>query len=162
MKKEKYLFVKPGSDGSAGEEYSLINPQDFTEYCRLISAGDGTARHHDEFYLRLIQHFVDSVYENKPPDTWVMKTFADAFMKVVHGGRWEDQFPLPWTKTSVPFTRAEFKALGIYLEIVNALKMDPQLKVVAAIKSAATNFYTDYSTARAAYYRYKKHFSKFI
>jgi len=91
---KKYLFEKPKSDGNEGEEYLLNDPQDFTEYCRLISDGSGTANHHNEFYLRLIQHFVDSVYEDKPPDPWVMKTFADAFMKVVHGGRWEESIPL--------------------------------------------------------------------
>ena len=163
MRKEKYLFKKPKSDeGDDGEceQYFLNDPQDFAEYCQFMSSKNATDDLQDEFYLRLIQHFVDSAYANNLPEKWVVLALADAFTKVLQGGRWEDEFPLPWTKVSLPFSRAEYSALIIYCDIANAIKANPKQKVTAAIKEAASAHATSYEKARDAYYSHKKRFSK--
>jgi hypothetical protein len=161
---EEYLFKKPKNndreDDSERDEYFLIEPQDFSEYSQLIRNGSATERHHKEFYLRMIQHFTDSVYTGKPPDAWVMSALADAFEKVLHGGRWEDEFPLPWTKVRLPHSRAEWSALGIYCDIENAMKANPEQNVTDAINNAANDHAVSYEKARAAYYVNKKRFSK--
>lgn len=126
---EEYLFEKPKRDDSEREPYFLADPQDFAEYSQLIKNGSATERHHKEFYLRIIQHFTDSVYEDKQPAVWVMLAIADAFEKVLHGGRWEDEFPLPWTKVNLPFSRAEHSALRIYCDIANAMNANPEQNV---------------------------------
>jgi hypothetical protein len=160
MGDEKYLFKKPKSDDGDGEEYFLIEPEDFAEYSQLIRDGSATKQHHDEFHLRLIQHFLDSVYSGKPPDAWVMRALADAFMKVIHGGRWEDEFPLPWTKISLPWSRAEWSALAIYCDVANAVAANPHENVTNIIKGVASGHSVSYENARSAYYAHKKRFSK--
>jgi len=159
---EEFLFKKPKSDDddSERETYFLTDPQDFAEYSTLIGNGSATECHHKEFYLRMIQHFTDSVYADEPPARWVMLAMANAFEKVLHGGRWEDEFPLPWTKISLPFSRAEHSALCIYCDIANAVKANPEQQVTDAISNAANDHAVSYEKARAAYYLNKKRFSK--
>lgn len=89
-----------------------------------------------------------------------MKALADAFMKVVMGGRWEDELPLPWTEASSYLPRAENDAISIYCDIANALKADPDAKVVATINAVASTRCVSFEKARAAYYKYKEVFSK--
>ena len=56
---EEYIFLKkPKSNDSERDEYFLSDPQDFAEYSQRISHGSATKRRHNEFYSRIIQHFV--------------------------------------------------------------------------------------------------------
>ena len=163
MQDGKHIFRKScgaENDGAEDAGYEFSDPQDFSEYSQLIRDGFATKRHHDEFYLRLIWHFIERTLSDAGPEKWVMTALADAFLKVVMGGRWEDEFPLPWTKASLPFSRAEWSALGIYCDTANALAANSKLKVTDAIKSAASKHSVSYEKARAAYYNHKKRFSK--
>ncbi|MHB1331448.1 MAG: hypothetical protein ACYCY1_02550 [Sulfuriferula sp.] len=162
MKKdrEKFLFGPPkrrteSESEPDKEEYLLTNPSDFSEFCELIVNETATERHHDEFTLRLIQHFIDSVYDEKVPEYWVTKALANSFFKVLQGGRWEDEFPLPWTKTSLPYTAAEWQSLAIFCHIASSVKLNPDAKVTAIIQEVANAMAVSYETARAAYYKHK-------
>ena len=99
---------------------------------------------------------MDSVYAGKTPDEWVMHALADAFMKVANGGRWEDELPLPWTKISLPYTAAEWQALGVFCDVANAIKSNPDADVTVLIKQVASARNVSYESARAAYYKHKR------
>ena len=143
------------SDSDGESEYRLAAPEDFSEFCKLIESGEATSQHHKEFDLRMIGHFCDRIYLNKKPESWVMEAIANAFFKVIHGGRWEDEFQLPWTESSSPWTKAENKDLQIFCAIANRLKSNPNFAVTEAIKLVASENATSYEKARAAYYRHK-------
>lgn len=160
MEDEKYLFKKTKGDDGEAREYFFSDPQDFAEYSQLIRNGSASKLHHDEFYLRLIWHFIEHATSDTPPDKWVMKALADAFLKVVNGGRWEDEFPLPWTNVSLPWSTAEWSALSIYCDVANAVSANPHEKVTRIIKEVASNHSVSYEKARSAYYANKKRFSK--
>jgi hypothetical protein len=159
-KQPLFLFEKPKSDAGEGEAYSFCDPQNFAEYRQLVKNGCATEQQHHEFYLRMIWHFIESVGEDRSPDKWVMNALADAFLKVVYGGRWEDEFPLPWTKVSLPYSRAEWSALEIYCTITNALNADNKLTVKAAIEIAVKKYSVSPQKASSAYYLHKKQLSK--
>lgn len=142
-------------DQISGAAYELSDPCDFDEFCRLIENGQATKIHHDEFYLRIINNFCESVQANKMPKAWVLHAISDAFFKVTMGGRWEDEFPLPWTDISLPFTRAESKDIDVFCKVANMLRSEPTLKVTEAINKAASDCSVSYEKARAAYYKYK-------
>lgn len=141
-------------------DYLLSEPHNFDEYRQLVVSLEANTKQLNEFHLRMIQHFIERVGSETQPDKWVMEALADNFLKVVMGGRWEDEFPLPWTQASSPFSRAEKSALNIYCDIANALKANPKLKVTDAINKIAGEHFVSYEKARAAYYSYKKVFSK--
>jgi hypothetical protein len=162
MKKDrdKYLFDSPKRRAELEreanrEEYVVAEPTGFSEFTDLVSNGNATEQHHEEFTLRLIEQFMDSVYAGKTPDGWVMHALADSFMKVVNGGRWEDEFPLPWTKISLPHTAAEWQALGIFCDVTNVIKSSPGAEVTAVIREVASARNVSYESARAAYYKHK-------
>lgn len=162
MKKDrdKYLFDSPKRRAELEreadrEEYVLAEPTDFSEFSDLVRGGNATAQHHEEFTLRLIEQFMGSVYAGKTPDGWVMHALADAFMKVVNGGRWEDELPLPWTKIPLPHTAAEWQALGVFSDVANAIKSNPDAEVTAVIREVASARNVSYESARAAYYKHK-------
>lgn len=167
MKKDrdKYLFEsrKNRADRQADlenevshEGYFLSEPIDFKEFGEIIRNGTATERHHEEFYLRLMQHFVDRVYAREAPDDWVMNALTDAFTKVLQGGRWEDAFPLPWTKMTLPHTAAEWQALGVFCDVANLIKSNPDAEVTAVIREVASARNVSYESARAAYYTHKR------
>lgn len=145
---------------SDDREYLLSEPHDFDEYRQLVISLKASQKQQDEFHLRMIWHFIERVGSETPPDRWVMKALADNFLKVVMGGRWEDEFPLPWTEVSSPFSRAEESALKIYCDIANALKAEPGREVINTINEIADEHAVSFEKARAAYYSYKKVFSK--
>ena len=138
------------------EEYRLAEPGNFDEYCELIKNNAANDQQHKEFYLRMISHFIESVYNEQKPKDFVLYALADAFMKVINGGRWEDEFPLPWTDISLPFTSAESKDLNVFCEISNRLKREPKVGVTETIARVASDKAVSYEKARAAYYDYKK------
>jgi hypothetical protein len=166
MKKDrdKYLFESPKErakreaelEGEVSHEgYFLSEPIDLFEFNELIRNGTATERHHDEFYLRLLQHFVDRVYAREAPENWVMNALTDAFIKVLQGERWEDALPLPWTKMTLPHTAAEWQALGIFCDVTKAIKSNTDAEVTAVIRDVASARNVSYESARAAYYKHK-------
>lgn len=111
--------------------------------------------HDDDFSLKLIQQFVNSVYAGEKPDDWVLTALADAFSKVIEGGRWEDELPLPWTKTLLPWSAAEWRDIGIFCDVSNIIRTDPKFPVTEAISNVAELRNVSYETARHAYYSHK-------
>ena len=120
-KKDEYLYSCSAAKDIVNGEYQLSEPVDFYKWSSLIDAKTATESHHDEFDLRMIQHFMDKVYANEKPESWVLMAIANAFMKVVHGERWEDAIQLPWTQTTSQYSPAEKKDLNIYCKIANDL-----------------------------------------
>lgn len=145
-----------GYDQLSEDDYELSEPCDFDEFCKLIENGQATEKHHAEFYLRIINHFCASIQANKMPKAWVLHAISDAFFKVTMGGSWEDEFPLPWTNISRPFSRAESKNIEVFCKVANMLKSESALKVTEAITKAADDSAVSYEKARAAYYKYKR------
>ena len=148
-------FIDP-EDGS----YDLADPQNFDEYIALIRDGTATERHHDEFDLRMIWHFCECVDTGKKPKNWVLLAISKAFFKITMGGRWEDEFPLPWTERTEanPQTITEKKDIKIFREIFDRLMADSNLDITSTITDVARENYVSYEKARAAYYKYKKKF----
>lgn len=137
-------------------EYRLAAPIDFDEYCELINNNDANDQHHKEFYLRMIMHFIESVYSEQKPKDFVLYALADAFTKIINGGRWEDELPLPWDDAYSPWTRAESKDLQVFCMVSNMLKSGQESDVTEAIKKAASDSAVSYEKARAGYYKFKK------
>lgn len=136
-------------------EYRLTAPINFDEYCELINNNNANDQHHEEFYLRMIMHFIESVYSEQKPKDFVLYALADAFLKIINGGRWEDEMPLPWTEMTTPWTRAESKALRVFCMVSNMLKSGQESDVTVAIGKAASECAVSYETARAGYYKFK-------
>ena len=152
---DRYVFNYSPSDR---EPYYVQGPLDFDEF--LEGMGRGKKDAGDEFVLRMIQHFIDAVYAKESPRSWVLNYLADQFYKVLHGGRWEDEFPLPWTKRCDYGSQAEWRALAIFCDIANAKHAAPKRPITALIKEAALEWSVSYETARAAYYKHRKPLSK--
>lgn len=96
-------------DKRAQGEYELSEPQALAEYLS-IDPLELTARQGDEFVLRMIRSFLESVDRGETPPRYVMEALAFCFEDVVRfGAKWEVAFPLPWTKTPTPLTRAKFE-----------------------------------------------------
>ena len=137
------------------EDYPLIEPKDFSEFCALIDSREATSEHYKEYDLRMINHFCTCIYAGKQPENWVLYALAKAFTKVTMGGKWEDEFQLPWTEASSPWTVAENKDLKIFCEIANRLKGNPTIGVLDTISAVADENCSSFEKARAAYYKHK-------
>lgn len=134
------------------EPYLLFEPADYEEYLARIDSGKATAQEQDEFMMRAIEHFCAEVYAGNQPKPWVLQYIADNFSKILAGGRWEDEFPLPWTNVEMPGTRAQRKGLNIYCDIENAAREDPNADITKIIRRVAENHHVSYESARAHYY----------
>lgn len=137
------------------DDYQLIDPQSFEEFSEMIGNGTASNQHHDEFYLRLINEFCGCVESDTVPDRWVMLALCKAFTKITMGGRWEDEFPLPWTKRSLIWTDKELRDLSLFRQIRSVIKASPDFDVTSTIREIADKNNTSYETARAAYYKFK-------
>ena len=155
-KKEEYLYSCSSAKEIVNDIYKISEPVDFYEWSNLIENKTASERHHDEFDLRMIQHFMDKVYANELPESWVLSAIANAFMKVIHGSRWEDEFQLPWTKFSSTRSPSENKDLEIFCKISNDLSKNPNMKITNLIGIVASEFFVSYERARSAYYKFKK------
>lgn len=142
-------------DNGYFDGYPLSEPAGFSEFCKLIDSGEATNQHHKEFDLRMINHFCTCIYAGEKPENWVLLAIANAFTNVTMRGRWEDEFQLPWTKASSPWTNAENKDLKIFCEIANRLKSNSNLAVLETILIVAKESAVSFEKARAAYYKHK-------
>lgn len=138
----------------------------YFEECReRIKNGTATDLDIEEFHMRLMQRFCINVYEEKPVESFILYAFADAFSKMLMGGYWNDEIPLPWIPRTPIRSRAEERDLKIYCEIENkiraALKEDPskKQKITKLLKAAAFNHNCSYEIARDGYYKLKKKLS---
>lgn len=160
-KKDSYLYSSKSAEYFPDpDNWKLSEPRDFSKFSDLIASGEASERQHDEFHLRMMLHFIDSVDNDKQPELWVMKAFSKSFFRVLMGARWEDEFQLPWTEVSLPWSPAERKDLEVFIEIANSFGKNPTLKITEVINSAAKNNSMSYEKARAAYYKYKSLLNK--
>jgi hypothetical protein len=138
---------------------------DFEEVSNRIGNGTATDLEHEDFYMLLMQRFCINVYEGRPVEPWILNAFADAFTKILMGGNWNDEIPLPWIPMTPIRSRAEERNLRIYCEIENSinnsLKENPLEKpqITKLIEIAASNHNCSYETARDSYYKLKKNLS---
>lgn len=156
-KKKSHTLIFPSAKKYIGKdgEYFLADPQDFKDYLEL-SRDEVTERHADEFHLRMITHFYDSVFEGKKPKEFVLIWLAQALYKVSMGGRWEDEIQLPWTAVEMPMSPSENKDLSLFCEISNYLNENPTSKITDAITLIAEKNFVSYEKAKSAYYKNKR------
>lgn len=133
---------------------------EFEAFMERIGSRTASKEELDEFCLRIIECFCQSVHAGDAAPGWVLNYLADQLYKILHGGRWEDELPLPWTERSSPFTRAEQKALQIYCDVENARRGDPGRKVTAIIEDVASRRAVSYQTARDGYYKWRRKVSR--
>jgi hypothetical protein len=129
------------------------------EYLARIDDGKATKTDHDEFDMRMMARFCNQVYQEQPIDRWVLHQLANAFCKILNGGIWVDEIPLPWTEQTPIRSECEQRDLEIYCYIAQALKNDPTRKVTGStglIAEAANIYCCCDKLAEAAYYKYKK------
>lgn len=151
---------KPNPSAQDREAYSLAGPEDFDEYIQRIRTGKASPQEHSEFTLRIMQHFADSVWAHKLPEQWVMDYLADRFERILHGGKWEREFPLPWIPVPSDLSRAEERGLSMACEIENARRQQPHEGVTEIIERVAAAWNVSYETARANYYERRASFSR--
>lgn len=160
MKKARarYEFApkkRPAGDDEQDKCYELSDPQDFDTFVELLRRHELSERQSNELMLRMIEHFMDSVYKGEAPRYFVMHALANAFFEVLQGGRWENAFPLPWTKFPLHLTEIENRDLEIYCEVENALHTDPSAEVTKLIDDAAKRWCVSVPTAKGAYYKWR-------
>lgn len=120
---------------------------------------------HEEFYMRLMQRFCINVHEDKPVEPFILHALANAFAKILMGGDWNDEIPLPWVPMTPIGTRVYRRNLGIYCEIENAINDGlkenslEKPKITKLIETAALNHNCSYEIARDSYYELKKKLS---
>lgn len=154
----RYEFApkkQAAADDEPGECYELSEPQDFNAWVELLKRHELSDRQSSESMLRMIEHFMDAVYKGEAPRYFVMYQLANAFCEVLQGGRWENAFPLPWTKFPLHLTETEHRDLEIYAEVENALYADPSADVTKLIEAAAKRWCVSFPTARGAYYNWR-------
>jgi hypothetical protein len=154
---DRFVFASPKRKPEAGDAaYKLVGPADYDDYLKRYNSGQATREEEDEFDLRMIQRFIDCVYADKAPEPWILRAIADAFMNVLYGGRWEDEFPLPWTKINVPFTRAEWRGIEIYCAIRMRHEERPSEDITAIMDEVADEWGVSYELARDHYYAWQR------
>ncbi len=151
----------PGSDIRETDdefpEYGDISkPFDYVAFCERIRSGHGTAIDHNEFTIRAMQMYILAIYRDEQPEKWVQQYFADQFLKILNGGLWCDELPLPWVPQSEIWTRAEKQAIDIFCDIANTKRLNPKTNITELIHVTAKNHSVSYETARAGYYEGKR------
>lgn len=155
----RYVFAskkRTDGDDDQGECYELSEPQDFDAWVELLRRHELSERQSNESMLRMIEHFMDSVYKGETPRYFVMYQLANSFYEVLQGGRWENAFPLPWTKFPLHLTEIENRDLEMYCEVENGLHADPTADVTKLIDATAKRWCVSFATARGAYYGWRK------
>lgn len=138
-------------DRRAHGEYELSEPKELAEYLS-VDPQDLTSQQGDEFVLRVIRSFLENVDRGETPPRYVMEALAFCFEDVVRfGAKWEVAFPLPWTKTPTPLTRAKFEAARLCELILDEHNRGgPDAQITAAIETVAKDVGWSYPNARAA------------
>lgn len=152
------LTQKEINEASAwfGNLLEEVSGQKFKDYCSRIDDGTATEIDHDEFYMRVIARFVAQTHKGETIDNWVQSALCRAFEKILLGGDWVDEFPLPWIEGTKIRPPHEQKNLEIYIYVAQTLIDDPARKVTGLISEAADIYCCSYEKAEAAYYKYKK------
>ncbi|MDN6859685.1 hypothetical protein QO207_24125 [Pseudomonas sp. CAN2814] len=119
-----------------------------------IRNGTGTDVDHELFYASIIDRFITRVYAGEEVEQWVMDRLADAFSKVLMGGDWIDEIPLPGRPGNAIRPWRDDRDLQIFCDVSNSLNLE-NAAVVNAIQGAADKHAVSFETARAAYYRWK-------
>ncbi len=128
---------------------------DYTSFFERIGAGEGSVKDHEEFTARAMQMFCLQVWSNNKPDEWLLLYFADQFMKVLNGGKWCDELPLPWLPQTEVWTLAEKRGLNIYCYIENIRRSNPDSKMDSLFSESADKFNVSWQHARDEYYRWR-------
>lgn len=159
--RSQYEFGKPDwvDDERAWGAYVLADPKGIDDYLGLDPLRF-SEQQQDEWSLRLIRCFIESVYNGETPPKYVMECLALQLEEVVRfGSPWESAFPLPWTKTPTRLTRAQFEAERIFEKIryehKRALERDPGTAITATIRAVADSVGVSYETAAGAYYKHR-------
>lgn len=145
------------------DDEGLINLADtdfnFEDYFSRFGRGETSAQENAEWDARVLGLFCRDVFEERKVPTWVLEHLANEFSKILAGGKWNDSFPLPWHPADPVRSRSEEIALQIFCDIANEMKRDCTQKITSVIKEIADRHHVSYETARAAWYKHRKHFS---
>lgn len=149
------------------EEINLADMNfDFDDYFKRFEIGMLSEFESEEFDARVLGLFCQSFIRSKGDPAaiprWVASHMCEQIYKVLAGDEFANAFrmPPPWQQPSSIFTRAEARAMEIFNDIFITLKDDPTLNTVDVIAAVASNHAVSYETARAAYYKYKKHLAQ--
>lgn len=104
---------------------------DFESY--FADAKDGLLSEADfeEFPMRVVGMFCRDVFrangDMSKVTPWVANYIAEQAFKVLGGGSWSEEIPMPWYPKVSTETRRGKRANAVYLGIERALKEDPDL-----------------------------------
>lgn len=143
-------------------EYGLFSGEqfDYGAFFERIRAGQGSAKDHEEFTVRAMQMFCLQAWRNEKPDKWLLHYFADQFLKILNGGAWCDELPLPWIPQNEIWARAEKQGLSIYCDVENARRANPTQKMESLLLKMADKHKKSYETVRGEYYKWRKKFQE--
>ena len=146
------------SDDEVYPKYGSFSVEqfDYKVFFERIHTRQGTAKDYEEFTVRAMQMFCLQVWSDEKPDKWLLYYFADQFLKILNGGAWCDELPLPWIPQNEIWTRAERKGLSIYCDIENARRANPTQKIKPLLLEMADKYKTSYETVRGEYYKWRK------
>lgn len=154
----------PPDDGAVGDDYltdGLVHLEDisfdFEDYFKRYWAKEMSEEERAEYHARVMGIYCRDIFAQKKPLDWVLEYIANEFSKILAGGQWNDSFPLPWHPAD-PIrygTRADQEALEIYCEIHNFMRLNPDVKITAAIEAVASGRNVSYEKARAGWYKHK-------
>jgi hypothetical protein len=138
------------------DEFNRLSPEDIDALFQRVRTSQGTDRDHEQFTAAMIQRFCDRVYAGESVDPWIMTAVANQFFKILMGGEWNDEFPLPGRTGTLIRKPSEQRGLEIFCWIENSRRTDSTLNVTDLIHAAANQWNVSYETARAGYYAWKK------
>ncbi|MGN0925613.1 hypothetical protein [Ectopseudomonas mendocina] len=124
-----------------------------------VEAGQASEMDHELFNACMMDRFIGRVHCGQPIEPWILEALADAFVKILFGGEWNDEIRLPGRPMTPIRSPKDQRALDIYCAVANAINLEGRA-VTEAIDSAAASHAVSYETARADYYKWKDWFSK--
>lgn len=151
-----------GPPGGDGQDDGLIHLEDlsfdFEDYFKRADAEELSQQESIEFPARVIGRYCRDIYARKLPPVWVLDYVAEAFSKVLAGGEWDDELPMPWTvpNTSHFPSRSMLESIEIIAEISRLMQENPEVRVTSAITAAATAHNVSYEKARAVWYKHNR------
>lgn len=134
--------------------FETVKEGDIDARFKRVRDRAGTKDDIELFDASILYRFMDRVYKNEPVEPWILSFLADAFMKVINGGDWEDEIVLPNHPQREIRTRREQRDLNIFCDVENLRRAGTA--PTAAISNVAADYSVSYETARGAYYECRK------
>ncbi len=152
---ERWRLVRSDEDGRWLYEWNPEGADDLDVLFERVRTGRASEDDTALFCASMIDRFIARVFDGDEIEPWILKALARAFMKVLHGGEWNDEVPLPGRPRTPIRPWREERDLQIFSEVSNALARQPAPGVLEAITAAAARHEVSFEAARRAYYHWK-------